>query len=123
MSQGYSSQTNQSETSLQPGVETQPNNVKQPEGAQTLESYLTDQYSSSTPVSQPIAARYDSMVQGSQSNEKLQEPMEVDSQNQSELEAESSVRSSSATDTASEVGTEPSTSGTSSMLVCILDNL
>ena len=123
MSQGHSSQTNQSQASLQPGVETQPDSVKQPEGAQTLESYLTDQYSSSTPVSQPIAARSDSMVQGSQSNETLQEPMEIDSQNQSEPEAESSVRSSSATDTASEVGTEPSTSGTSSVLVCILDNL
>ena len=121
--QGHSSQTNQLQASLQAGVETQTEINKQLEGNQTLESYLTDQYSSSTPVVQPMVNRSDNMLQSSQLDNNLQETMEVDPQNvlnQSEKvspEAEGSVRFSSTTDTASELGTEPSTSGSSSMLV------
>ena len=119
--QSHSSQSDQTGPDSQPGVETQREKPKQI--GNNLESYLTEQCGEGVSSNQETLDRSENLFQGSETNETLQEPMQVDSHDimkQSENtspESEGSVRSSSATDTASEMGNELCSSGNSSTLV------
>ena len=119
--QSHSSQSDQTGPNSQQGVETQRENPKQI--GDNLESYLTEQCGEGTSSNQETLDRSENLLQGSQTNETLQQPMQTDSHDimkQSENtspESEGSVRSSSATDTASEMGIELWSSGNSSTLV------
>ena len=119
--QSHSSQIDQTGPDSQPGVETQREKPKQI--GNNLESYLTEQCGEGVSSNQETLDRSEILLQGSQTIETLQKPMQVDSHDimkQSENtspESEGSVRSSSATDTASEMGNELCSSGNSSTLV------
>ena len=121
--QTHSSQSDRTGPDQQSEDETPREKPKEIEN--NLESYLlTEQCGEGASSNQETLNRSENLLQGSQTNETSQEPMQVDSHDiivkqpeNTSPESEGSVRSSSATDTASEMGNEMWSSGNSSTLV------